>query len=246
MKYHENQSYGSEPQHKYDLAEVRSDTLLVLVHGGGWIGGDKRDPNWDYGECVKYVAERYGMSVASVNYTLATEDTPTAPLNKDGPKPRPTHNVMTAARITADRVGAKRITLLGTSAGANIAALTFRYYPDLIHGFIGFYGAYNLARTSDFPTNVQGMIETYTGSSFPKKLEASPQLTDFPKRKYLLYHGNSDNTVPPIQSALMQMRHPSGEFHTIAGAGHAIKPFGEKDSPSPWVERLVRYIHTGD
>jgi len=241
-----DQSYGPEPQHTYDLCIGQSETLLVLVHGGGWVKGDKRADNFDYGDAVSYVSERYGLSVASVNYTLATENTPTAPLNINGPKPRPTHNVMIAVSKIKVKSGAHRVVLLGTSAGANIAALTYAYYKDDIDGFIGFYGAYDLKWSNDFHPVVQDMIDVYTGGSDAKELTASPSKIRFPDKKYLLYHGELDTVVNPMQSIAMENAKPGAELHLVEGEGHGFKVFGEKDDPAPWVERLIRFIYTGE
>jgi len=245
-EYFANQSYGPGPQHKYDLETTDSDILLVLVHGGGWVQGDKRAANFDNGEAIKYVAKRYGINIASVNYTLAKPGTPTAPINKDGPKPRPTHNVYIAVTKIKQRTGASRVVLLGTSAGANIAALTYAYYKDKIDGFIGFYGVYDLKRSNDFNSTVQGMVDTYTGGSNQKKLTASPVNIRFPTKKYLLFHGNEDTVVESIQSALMVDKKPGAEFHLIEGKNHGFKVFGEKNDPAPWVERLIRFVYTGE
>lgn len=244
--YFPNQSYGPEPQHTYDLETGQSQTLLILVHGGGWVKGDKRAANFDYGEAVKYVAKRYGLNVASVNYTLAKPGTPTAPLSAAGPKPRPTHNVMIAASKIKKRVGATRVVLLGTSAGANIAALTYAYYKDQIDGFIGFYGAYDLVRSGDYSPAVQDMIDIYTGGSNRKEQTASPANIRFPSKKYLLFHGSADTVVKPIQSSVMKGKKPSGELSIITGKNHGFKVFGDKNDPAPWVERLIRFTYTGE
>jgi len=245
-EYFPDQSYGPEPQHRYDLATGQSQTLLILVHGGGWVKGDKRAANFDQGEAVKYVAARYGLNVASVNYTLARNGAPTAPLSVTGPKPRPTHNVMIAAMKIKKRVGASRVVLLGTSAGANISALTYAYYPSIIDGFIGFYGAYQLTRQHDFSLTVQRMIDTYTGGSGRKKQTASPINIRFPIKKYLLFHGSDDTVVSSQQSSRMAAVKSTGELYIVDGVNHGFKVFGDKDHPAPWVERLIRFTYTGE
>lgn len=244
MNYFENQRYNQKPQHVYDLALGQSDTLLVLVHGGGWIRGDKKAGNFDGGECLKYVSARYGLNVASVNYTLATDTLATAPITKYSPsRNRPTHNVMTAAKVIAERIGSTRTVLLGTSAGANIAALTYEFYPGVIDGFIGFYGAYDLRIDFDFSPQVLGMIDTYTRGDNRKKVGASPIFRRFPS-DFLLYHGSNDIQIKAYQSAVMHYEH-GGEFHLIDGKNHGFKPFGTKDRPSPWIERIIRYCYGG-
>lgn len=246
IEYHEDQTYGGGEKHTYDLAIGESKTLLILVHGGGWIGGDKKAVNFDNGEAVKYIAERYGLNVASINYVLATEDRPTAPLDINGPLPRPTHNVMTAATVIRDRVSAERVVLLGTSAGANISALTYLYYPDVIDSFIGFYGPYDLTKPGEFSYLVRGMINTYTGGDEDKVFAASPTLSPlWPDRKVLLFHGDVDDTVDVNQSIVLS-EVIDAELYTLELHNHAFKVFGEKSNPAPWVERLIRFTYTGE
>ena len=144
--------------------------------------------------------------------------------------------------MLAKRLKTTRSVLLGTSAGANIAALTYEFYPNVIDGFIGFYGAYDLTRFLDFSHQVEGMIKTYTSGDVRKLAGASPILRQSYSKSFLLYHGSEDIMIHPIQSALMARVH-GGEFHLIDRAKHGFLPFGIKERPAPWIERLVRYCY---
>lgn len=246
LEYYEDQSYVQDERQSYDLMTGESSTLLVLVHGGSWNGGNKRNPNFDNGEIVKYVAQRYGLNVAAVNYTLATAERATAPLDKNTPLPNPAEDVMRAVNIIKQRIGATRVVLLGSSAGANIAGLTYVYYPDLIDGFIGFYGPYDLTKSEDFPQSINDAIDIYTGSDPARKLSASPsKSTNWPDRLVLLYHGDADGLVSKNQSIDLDTK-INADLNILQGFDHGFKVFGEKDNPAPWVERMIRYIYTGE
>ena len=39
-------SYGSLEQQKIDFYEGKSDKILIWVHGGGWLFGDKSSERW--------------------------------------------------------------------------------------------------------------------------------------------------------------------------------------------------------
>jgi len=220
---------------------VSSDTLLVLIHGGGWVGGDKIARNFDDGLIVNYVSCRYGMNVASINYTLATSDEPTAPVKGS---PYVLDNIHVAIEVIKERTWAKRVVVLGTSAGANLGYLAAIRYPDLINGFIGFYGVYDLRETVDFQANVADMIAQYTGNETERLEGGSPIEYPRPHTPYVLYHGDSDVVVNARQSEIM--RSSMIEVNILPGYDHAFKPFGERDNPAPWVERMVRYIHCGE
>ena len=257
MTYYANESYGPDPWHTYDLSTRygSSDILLVLVHGGGWTQGDKRAGNFDNGECVKYISERYGMSVASINYTLATPETPTAPTNVDKKASHrswhydptnamnmPSANVLHASQLLRRKTKARRVILLGSSAGANIAALTYQFWPIEFEGFIGFYGVYDLL-ANDFSSIVKERIDIYTGNHFDKLQGGSLMYRSFPE-SFLLFHGAEDEHVQLSQSSKMHQRH-GGELHVVNGHGHSFNVFGDKDNPAPWMERIVRYCYVG-
>lgn len=113
---------------------------VVLIHGGGWVKGDKKD----FASAAKQFAER-GYVAISMNYRYATDarwpaqrtdtldlldylDHHEGPLNVDDHK----------------------IVLIGSSAGAHIAASTAMYGDGkkLVEGVIGLSGPLDPARTA--------------------------------------------------------------------------------------------------
>ena len=88
--------------------------LVVNFHGGGFVYGNLTSADWLCGN----LAARTGVTVASVDYRLAPEH----------PAPIPFRDCWAATRWLvehADRLGADRsqISLMGESAGGNLAAL---------------------------------------------------------------------------------------------------------------------------
>jgi acetyl esterase len=88
--------------------------LLVFFHGGGWVYGDldSHDP------ACRYLAERSGVRVLSVDYRLAPEH----------PFPAACDDVVAAYRWVAEHVAdlggdPARLAVGGDSAGGNLAAL---------------------------------------------------------------------------------------------------------------------------
>ena len=70
-------AYGSREHNTYDLylpvdaASKDSLALILYVHGGSWIGGDK---NEHHGDCYKWVQR--GYATATMNYSLLNEGYP--------------------------------------------------------------------------------------------------------------------------------------------------------------------------
>jgi acetyl esterase len=88
--------------------------LLVFFHGGGWVYGDldSHDPT------CRFLAERSGVRVLSVDYRLAPEDP--FPAAYDDALAAYRHVTAHAADLGAD---VSRLAVGGDSAGGNLAAL---------------------------------------------------------------------------------------------------------------------------
>jgi acetyl esterase/lipase len=158
--------------------DVYSDTaytgapIVVLVHGGGWVGGDKSKIE---GEYASYFLSQ-GFVVAAPDYPLVTPDGSGGYLNQF---PVPVAAVALAVsklESHAAYVGGNpgEVVLLGTSAGTQIAAMLaydptgFGNWglaaPPHVAGFIGDSGSYDWALTSQYRYHPQ--IPDYLGSYY--------------------------------------------------------------------------------
>jgi len=77
-----NVSYGNNPQQVYDLylpagRNQNKTKMIILVHGGGWIGGDKNSME----NFIQLIQENHpDHAILNMNYVLATSaDTPAFP-----------------------------------------------------------------------------------------------------------------------------------------------------------------------
>ncbi len=104
-------SYGPYKMDKLDFWEAKGEgprPLLVYIHGGGWIGGDKaRLPG-----NIKTFLDK-GISYAAVNYRLTGE----------APLPAPVHDAARAIQFLRHKakewnINKNKIALTGGSAGA--------------------------------------------------------------------------------------------------------------------------------
>jgi acetyl esterase/lipase len=104
-------SYGPHDRNVLDFWKASGDgprPLLVHIHGGGWTGGDKKQPP---NACRPFLDK--GISCATINYRL----TPGSPL------PAPVHDAARAIQFLRTRavewnIDTRRIALTGGSAGA--------------------------------------------------------------------------------------------------------------------------------
>ena len=121
---HANVAYGTHERNVFDLWLAKSDAptpLLVHIHGGGWINGDKKS----LAPATLQFMLDHGISVASVNYRYST----IAPL------PAPVHDAARAIQFLRSKakewnLDKSRVAAFGSSAGA-CSSLWLNYHDDL-------------------------------------------------------------------------------------------------------------------
>lgn len=104
-------SYGSHARNSLDFWKapgIGPRPLLVYIHGGGWLNGDKSKK----GPAIQPFLDR-GISFAAINYRLAPEH----------PLPAPVHDAARGIQFLRSKsreweILPSRIALTGTSAGA--------------------------------------------------------------------------------------------------------------------------------
>ena len=108
---HKNISYGPHARNTLDFWQAKGDgprPLLVYIHGGGWLTGDKSKK----GPAFKPFLDK-GISCAAFNYRLTPEH----------PLPAPVHDAARAIQFLRFKgrdwnINTSRIALTGPSAGA--------------------------------------------------------------------------------------------------------------------------------
>ncbi len=207
---------------------------IVLIHGGGWIIGDKETERLS----SVFQATTQGYAVVSINYRLSHEVT----------WPKPLHDAKAAIRFiraNADRyqLDTKNIVVWGSSAGGHIAEMLGATnnipafedltmgnaaYSSAIQGIVAWYPVSDISELPDIATIFVNKLMGFdirdnkdkTRDAIPIKLVTK----DFPP--ILLVHGTNDQLVPYHQSVDMQQkvkeltgREP--ELITFKGAAHA-------------------------
>lgn len=231
---------GPDRQEKGDLylptnlAPGQRCPAVVIIHGGGWVGGDKgaaREIN------IGTNLATNGYVGFSINYVLAKPDRPVWPQNL--------HDCKTAVRWlrkNADRLGvdAAHIGVIGGSAGGHLAAMLGLTGPESGLDPSGPYG--------EFSCRVQAAVDLYGPADLMSWLPNRPGMPMFPATRaekpdlyraaspathadksdppILILHGTADKTVGVDQSqglaaALAKAGVPH-ELLIIDGAPHSF------------------------
>lgn len=227
---------GSERKEKADLylpkgiATGQRVPAVVIIHGGGWNGGDKaaaRELNIGTNLALR------GYVGMSINYALSTNGKVTWPQNL--------HDCKTAVRWlrqNADRlqIDANRIGVIGGSAGGHLSAMLAVTGPGDGLDPAGPYG--------EFSCRVRCAVDLYgptdllqyhdvkmlgkTGAEAPELYRVASPITYVDKNDppILILHGTADTTVDLKQSkmfaAALQKAGTGHELVIVEGAPHTF------------------------
>jgi acetyl esterase/lipase len=123
--------YGTHPRQVVDIFTPESSgaarPVLMFVHGGAYIGGNKRSPGSAFYDNIMVFAARHGMVGVNVEYRLAPEF----------PWPAGVEDTGAAVRFVNDSIASyggdsNRVFLMGHSAGAGHVA-AYVSHPEF-HG----------------------------------------------------------------------------------------------------------------
>lgn len=238
-------SYGTDGKQKLDLylpaSRTDSTRLLIIIHGGGWTGGDKSDFN-SYVDQFKQTLPDY--AIANLNYRLASASGNYFPTQEN--------DVKSAVKFLIDNsskyVFSKEFVLLGVSAGAQLALLQTYKHTDIIKplGVISYFGPTDLQYMYENSTNsIPWVLKVITNSleNNPNLLkEASPiNYLTVSSAKTLLLHGDKDTIVPVQQAVMLEQKLASlnvshelviypGEGHDLWSPGALLNSFGRVEN----------------
>jgi acetyl esterase/lipase len=206
--------------------------VVVLIHGGGWFGGDKAKKRRE-ASIAEFLAQN-GYVAISINYRLSTKTQPSWPQNL--------YDCKVAVRFLRKnaalyRIDPQKIALVGFSAGAHLAALTaltandkdlagndlYLSVPSDVRAVVCFYGAYILSNVEnrDMTRQMLGVSLQQDPNLWSLASPASHITRDAPP--FLLIHGSADKIV--------NIKH-SSQMHSLllqAGADSMFLPI--KNAP---------------
>jgi acetyl esterase/lipase len=232
--------------------------LVVYVHGGAWMSGDKTA----YPEFFLQA----GYAVASLDF----RSTNVAPF------PANVHDIKASIRFLRANAGkygyrADRIALVGASSGAHLAALVGVTSGNAqlegtlgdngkesssVQAIISYFGASNLETllSQSTPDGVKMRVPALqkllgnTPDRVPElaKLGSPVNHVDRNDPPALLMHGDQDQQMPVNQTLELQAAYRraglTAEINTLNGVGHVAPPFFGGEPAAQAVEFLRRTI----
>ena len=209
----------------YSTARFDPAPLVVFIHPGGFVNGDKRDVR-GYMEFGELLAK--GYCIAALGYRLGL------------PFPAAVEDVKAGVRYLRTRaarlgLAPERIGAWGVSAGGNLAAMLGVMGPgDGLEGSGGSPGASSQVQAvaDVFGPNDFSLATNFGGADVylpagADRAKASPVTYASPgDAPFLLLHGERDTIVPPVHStamhqALLNAGVPS-ELVIVRDAGHSF------------------------
>jgi acetyl esterase/lipase len=205
-----NVSYGTDAAQKMDIylpanRDTTSTKLMILIHGGAWIEGDKAD----FSPYITQLQQRIpGYAFANINYRLY----------KNGQNKFPTQENDVKAAVafllgkSADYKFSKKLVLLGASAGGHLALLQGYKHPDVgaPKAIVSFFGPADLAQlynnnsTPALPLLLAG-ITGGTPAQKPDVYEQSSPLNFITPQSppTIVLQGGADPLVPAAQANVL-------------------------------------------
>lgn len=195
-------AYGENEQQAFDLflpaGKEKKLPLVVLIHGGEWIRGDKGT----YTQTAKDCCDRYGVAAATIGYRFLSENTAMDVLMQD----IGTSIEKICKTAKENGVQITKVALRGHSSGAHLAMLYAYAYADACCVPVGFVcsesGPTDLTDDNFFaPNNILGkekveMLFSYAiGKDYT--YETRKAFAEEVKAGSPLFHVN-ENTVPTI------------------------------------------------
>jgi alpha-L-fucosidase 2 len=218
---------------------------VILVHGGGWIGGDRQfnvAPLFD-------PLSRAGIAWFSISYRLATDF-----LRLGAAVDDVSEAVRFVRRNAAEfNIDPDRVALLGESAGAHLASLAAMRDPKSVSAVVALYSPSDLetlAKTSNaIPSQLR---EAVRASGFAELiLEHLRSLSPIQHVRaglppFLLVHGTADTLVPYDQSVRMLERLKAAgvpaELLAVERGGHGLRAWERSPALASYRTEMVNWL----
>ena len=228
-----NISYGVDNDQKMDIYLPKGRTTdktkwMVLVHGGGWISGDKAD----FTPYIPVLQQKLpDYAIANINYHLATSTANHFPTQETDMKAAVDFLVQKSTGYNVSQ----NFVLLGASAGGHLVSLQAYKYPAAgIKAVVNFYGPVNMtALYNSIQPLYKPIIETLMGGTPTSNAtlyeQSSPiRFVTAQAPPTILFHGDKDELVPVMQSqelkSKLQSVGVSSELTVYPGLGHDLWP----------------------
>lgn len=243
-----NLAYGSDTRHRFDWFEPAGGPrqaglieVVVFVHGGGFVGGNKQEPDSPLYDNIGIWAAAHGLYAATINYRLAPQHR----------WPSGAEDVQLAIKAIAahasdDADSSVRIFAMGHSAGAaHVAgAITRHVLPAELAGAVLISGLYDNTLGKPNAAYYGDRPETYVSQSTLAGLSAL---------RLPLFVAVAEHDPPSMQAqaaALIQARAQSGlalpQFAVLDNNNHYSPVLLPNSTADPLGPRLLEFFSRGD
>lgn len=231
-------SYGPHERHELDIFTREGTSgapVLVFVHGGGFVMGDKRSAATPFYENVGNFAARQGWVGVTINYRLAPDHR-----WPSGGEDLARVVEWLQAHIAEYGGDPARIFVMGQSAGAvHVAEYIARYAPK-VAGALLISGIYDVSTAT--PNQFQAAYYGDDRSAYPATATL-PGLVET-KVPLLIVTAEFDPHDFQVQAANLAAAYTAHHqlmpwFHFLAGHNH-LSPVLEIGSPDAMLERHIR------
>jgi len=201
-----NVSYRKDSAQRMDIylpagRDSASTKALILIHGGGWNGGDKRDFS---GYIAAFQKRMPDYAIFNINYRLVNGGN-LFPAQENDVKAAMEHITSGSAYYG---INSSKIVLLGASAGAHLALLqAYKYASPKVSAVVDFFGPTDLLAMYQKPWHplVPVALQMITGTTPAANRaiyeQSSPIHFITPQAPpTLMLHGSQDNVVDVSQS----------------------------------------------
>ena len=244
-----NVSYGSDENQVFDiyLPENRttSTKILILIHGGSWVSGDKSDMS----SVKAFISALHpNVGIVNMNYTLAGINNPPIPMQTEDISMVVDYLSMNkSSLIVSDDIG-----FIGLSAGAHLSLL-WSYAHDVnnqVDMVCSIVGPANFTDPAYYDNVLyQPVFQLFGNPSIEFLESASPYhraTTSSPPT--LLFYGGMDPLVPTSQGVNMDAQLTTlgvpHEFHFYPEEGHGWEGENLLDTTSKISTYINTYIET--
>jgi len=213
----EEYSYGDNISQKIDLYRGKSDKVLVWIHGGGWLFGNKRAERW-INRFENHFVDNKDHNVFMIGYRIGRNTAPNA-----------VEDVLCAYNKIleisfSEGFSTDDVIVAGASAGGHLALLIGLYDQRNVSlckinnkpkAVINLFGITDIKKTSDY----LDAEKFFTASNYVKtwilpdkdlekiSLNYSPiNMTVIKAPNFLTIHGTKDSWVPYNQAVLLDTK----------------------------------------
>ncbi len=246
MKELKEVAYGTDSNQKYDIylpsnRSASKTKVIVLIHGGGWVGGDKADMKIIY-DNLKISTPEY--AIVNINYRLA---------DLSGKKPFPMQtddirSVIEELKNKSNEYGIlSEFAFVGASAGAHLSMLyAYKYDTEkrvkVVCDVVGPTDFLDASYTNS-PNQETQQVALAMQFLVGKTIQAEPDYFKSISPKYavtaqtaptILFYGGVDNLVPEEQGIILKQKldeaNVANELYIYPQDGHGFSEANTLDA----------------